>query len=341
MAPRGVGSGGAVACGSGARIVRGGRVAQRAGGAVRGVGSQGVAALGESVGYGAAAGRGGSAASRLRAAGGRVATGIDRVLWQPGGVGRGAAAGGGHGLGSAAVCAAAGVGASARPVAGAGLSSDVSGGVGSGSCGGVELRVGAVAVGSSRRAPGLGRAHAGFSHRVRCCPTTAFCCCPGFGFRTWRRTCWGAWWVVWRRIGRRVTGFGRCWWRRAWSRLVRRRATVRRAGRAWVGRRVGPAGGRRRRSSRRGCGCGAWHRVGRRRCGGRRRGSRVRFRPCLWRKRRVGRGASLRARTWPTGACGGDWSGWAGPGSGILANRWPAVFPGSAEQQGGVSFPAQ
>ena len=154
----------------------------------------------------------------------------------------------------------------------------------------------------------------------RLSPTTGFCCCAGCGCRTWPRTCWAGRRGVWRRIGKRATGCGRCWPRRAWRRRGPRRATRRRAGRAWAGPRGGRRG-RRRRRSRRACGYGAWKRAGKRRCGGRRRALRGRFRPLRWTTRPVGRGASSSARTWPTGACGSGWSGWGRPGNGIRASR--------------------
>ena len=141
-------------------------MAQPAWGVVRGLGSQGAASAGVGVGVVAPAGAERSAAARLRPAGGRVGPGTDGVLWQFVGIGRGASGVGGHGVVAASLRAVAGVGASAGSVACAWLPSGVSAGVGVGSCGGVELRVGAVAVGSSRRAPGLGRAHARFSHRA-------------------------------------------------------------------------------------------------------------------------------------------------------------------------------
>ena len=102
-------------------------------------------------------------------------------------------------------------------------------------------------------------------------------------------------------------------------------AIGRRAGCAWAGRRVGRRG-RPVRSSRRGCGCGAWKRPGRRRCGGGRRERRGPFRRLRPKTRRVGGGASSDARTWPTGACGRVWSGWGWPGSGIRASRCRRSF---------------
>ena len=143
--------------------VRAGRVAQPAGGVVCGVGSEGPAGSGGGVVAAAAGGAIGSAAGgRCVGRVGAVAAGVLRQLV---GVGGGPAAGGGHGGGAAVVrCLAVG-GASAGPVACAGLPSDVSGGVGVGSPGGAELRVGAVAVGSSGRSPGLGRPDAGVAHR--------------------------------------------------------------------------------------------------------------------------------------------------------------------------------
>ena len=83
-----------------------------------------------------------------------------------GGAGGGPAAGGGHGVGAEAVRAAAGGGAPARPGAGAGLPADVSAGVGGGSAGRTELRGVGATVGAARRAPGLGRPHAGGPHRA-------------------------------------------------------------------------------------------------------------------------------------------------------------------------------
>ncbi len=136
------------------------------GGVVHGLGAQGAAGAGGGVGVGAAARAIGSAASWLRSVGVRVAVAADGILRQLFVVGGGRCADGGNGGGGPVVRSFAGGLPSAGSGSCAGVPSDVCAGSVVGGAGCSELRVGAVAVGAPRRAPGLGRPDAGCSHRA-------------------------------------------------------------------------------------------------------------------------------------------------------------------------------
>ena len=226
-----------------------------------------------------------------------------------------------YGVGAAAVRASAGVGPSAGSGSGAGLPVDVFVGGGGGSCGGAELRGGAAAVGSSRRASGLGRPHAWGSHRAGGLERPFSVVGLGCGFRTWRRTYWGVQRRVWRsdweaRHGVRPVLLETC------VEASRPATSYRAAGWKCVGRTAGrPPGSPAATEPKNVLLLGLESGAGRRRCGVRRRGRRGRIRRWRWRTMRVGRGGSLGARTWRTGGCGGVWSGWGRGGRSIRVSR--------------------